>query len=131
MLSSKLKYGQNESGPEGAVEWEKVVLITGGEGGVFGGGDEREDGRSVWVNFDWDLRIGVEEALEQQRALTGFVEGSELVLKTTVLEENLDGWPGSLQRRVQVPHAGTMCLSEAGLALSRITPPPTLSASRT
>jgi hypothetical protein len=88
--------------------------------------EEREGGRSVWVNFDWDLRMGVEEALEQQRALAGFVESSEVVLKTTILEEDLDGWPGSLQRRAQVTHSGTMWLSEAGLALSRVTPPPVL-----
>jgi excisionase family DNA binding protein len=88
--------------------------------------EEREGGRSVWVNFDWDLRMGVEEALEQQRALAGFVESSEVVLKTTILEEDLDGWPGSLQRRAQVTHSGTMWLSEAGLALSRVTPPPAL-----
>jgi hypothetical protein len=54
------------------------------------------------------------------------VEGSDLVLKTTVPEEDLDGWPGSLERRVQVTHAGTMWLSEMGLALSRVTPPAAL-----
>ena len=67
--------------------------------------------------------MGVEEALEQQRILTRFVEGSDVVLKTIVLEDDLDGWPGSLQRRVQVALAGKMWLSEAGLALSRVTPP--------
>ena len=105
--------------------------MAGGEGGVSGGGDERlvveerEGSRSVWADFEWDLRMGVEEALEQQRALTWFAEGSDVVLKTTVLED-LDGWPGSLQRRAQVANAGTMWLSEAGLALSQVTPPPAL-----
>jgi hypothetical protein len=48
------------------------------------------------------------------------------VIKTAVLEGTLDEWPGSTQRRAQVMHAGTMWLSESGLALSRVTPPPAL-----
>ena len=84
--------------------------------------EEGGEGRSVWISMNWDLRMGVEEALEQQRALTELVEGSELVVKTTVLEEDLDEWPGADQRRAQVMHSGTMWLAREGLALSRVSP---------
>jgi hypothetical protein len=85
--------------------------------------EESGEGRSVWISMNWDLRMGVKEALEQQRALTKLVEGSELVVKTTVLEEDLDEWPGADQRGAQVMHSGTMWLAREGLALSRVSPP--------
>src|SRR5215218_4381896 len=85
-----------------------------------------DEGRSVWVDFNWEQGLELESALEQQRALSGLIEDTQLVIKTAVLEETLDEWPGSTQRRAQVMHAGTMWLSESGLALSRVTPPPTL-----
>src|SRR5215218_3443156 len=85
-----------------------------------------DEGRSVWVDFNWEQGLELESALEQQRALSGLIEDTQLVIKTAVLEETLDEWPGSTQRRAQVMHAGTMWLSESGLALSRITPPPAL-----
>ncbi|MGH3146411.1 MAG: helix-turn-helix domain-containing protein [Rubrobacter sp.] len=87
---------------------------------------EESDGRSVWVNFDWEEGLDLEAALEQQRALTGLIDGTRLVVKTAVLEGALDEWPGRTQRRAQVMHAGTMWLSESGLTLSRVTPPPAL-----
>jgi hypothetical protein len=74
----------------------------------------------VWIGMNWDLRMGVKEALQQQRALTELVEGSELVVKTTVLEEELDEWPGADQRRAQVIHSGMLWLAREGLALSRV-----------
>jgi excisionase family DNA binding protein len=83
--------------------------------------EESGEGRSVWISMNWDLRMGVKEAL-QQRALTELVEGSELVVKTTVLEDDLDEWPGADQRRAQVMHSGTMWLAREGLALSRVSP---------
>jgi len=46
------------------------------------------------------------------------------VVKTAVLEEVIDEWPGKMLRRSQVAHSGTVWLSESGLALSRVTPPP-------
>jgi excisionase family DNA binding protein len=85
--------------------------------------EESGEGRSVWISMNWDLRMGVKEALRQQRALSALVEGSELVVKTTVLEEDLDEWPGADQRRSQVNHSGTMWLAREGLALSRVSPP--------
>jgi hypothetical protein len=36
----------------------------------------------------------------------------------------IDEWPGAMQRRAQVIHSGTIWLSEAGLVLSRVVPPP-------
>jgi excisionase family DNA binding protein len=84
------------------------------------------EGRSVWVDFNWESGLELEAALQQQRALSGFIENTQLVIKTAVLEATLDEWPGSTQRRAQVMHAGTIWLSEAGLALSRVTPPPAL-----
>jgi excisionase family DNA binding protein len=85
--------------------------------------EERGEGRSVWISMNWDLRMGVKEALEQQQALSELVEGSELVVKTTVLEDDLDEWPGADQRRAQVMHSGTLWLAREGLALSRLSPP--------
>ena len=84
--------------------------------------EESGEGRSVWISMNWDLRVGVKEALQQQRALTELVEGSELVVKTTVLEEDLDEWPGADQRRAQVMHSGMLWLAREGLALSRVSP---------
>ena len=84
--------------------------------------EESSEGRSVWISMNWDLRMGVKEALQQQRALSELVEGSELVVKTTVLEGDLDEWPGAEQRRAQVMHSGTMWLAREGLALSRVSP---------
>src|SRR5215210_4036557 len=84
--------------------------------------EESGEARSVWISINWDLRMGVKEALEQQRALTELVEGSELVVKTTVLEEDLDEWPGADLRGAQVMHSGTLWLAREGLALSRVSP---------
>ena len=80
----------------------------------------------MWVDFNWEEGLELEAALEQQRALSGLIEGTQIVIKTAVLEGTLDEWPGSTQRRAQVMHAGTMWLSESGLALSRVTPSPAL-----
>jgi hypothetical protein len=52
------------------------------------------------------------------------VEISQLVVKTCVLEKTVDEWPGKMLRWVQVLHSGTIWLSESGLALNRVTPPP-------
>jgi hypothetical protein len=46
------------------------------------------------------------------------------VVKTAVLEEVVDEWPGKILRRAQVLHSGAIWLSESGLAFSRVTPPP-------
>jgi excisionase family DNA binding protein len=82
--------------------------------------------RSVWLDFNWEQGLDLEAALAQQRTLSSFIEDTRLVIKTAVLEGTLDDWPGETQRRAQVMHAGTVWLSESGLALSRVTPPPAL-----
>ena len=83
-------------------------------------------GRSIWVNFNWVEGLDVDKALEQQQAISELVEDSRLAIKTSVLERELDRWPGAVQRRAQVTHSGTIWLSESGLALSRVLPPPAL-----
>ncbi len=86
--------------------------------------EEADGGRSVWVSFNWANRIDLDAALMQQEALQEVVEEGELVVKTAVLEEVVDEWPGKMLRRAQVLHSGTIWLSESGLALSRVSPPP-------
>jgi excisionase family DNA binding protein len=86
--------------------------------------EEADGGRSVWVSFNWADQIGLKAALKQQEALREVGEEGELVLKTAVLEEVVDEWPGKMLRRAQILHSGTIWLSESGLALSRVTPPP-------
>jgi len=88
--------------------------------------EEADGGRSVWVSFNWAEQIDLDAALRQQEALQEMVEEGELVVKTAVLEEVVDEWPGKMLRRAQVLHSGTIWLSESGLALSRVTPPPHL-----
>jgi excisionase family DNA binding protein len=87
---------------------------------------ERADGgdRSVWISFNWAEQMDLEAALEQQQTLQEVVEISQLVIKTCVLEKTVDEWPGKMFRRAQVLHSGTIWLSESGLALNRVTPPP-------
>lgn len=82
------------------------------------------EGRSVWITFNWEERIDLDAALRQQEEMTQFVENSLFVVKTGVLEDALDEWPGTELRRAQVMHSGTIWLSHSGLALSRVTPPP-------
>lgn len=83
-----------------------------------------DEGRSVWANFNWKREMDLETALSQQEKLSQFVENSQLVVKTAVLEDALDKWPGADLRRAHVVHSGTIWLSESGLSLNRVTPPP-------
>ena len=88
--------------------------------------EEIAHGRSIWVSFDWVREVNLDAALRQQEALTDLIDGQQLVVKTAVLERIMDDWPPAIQRQVQTQYSGTMWLSEAGLALSRLTPlPPT------
>jgi excisionase family DNA binding protein len=86
--------------------------------------EEADGGRSVWVSFNWTEQIDLGAALKQQQALREVVEEGQLVVKTAVLEEVIDEWPGKMVRRAQILHGGTLWLSESGLVLSRVTPPP-------
>ena len=86
--------------------------------------DEESGGRSIWVSFDWAKQIDLDTALRQQQALSQLIDDGRFVIKTALLERVADGWPPATQRRAQALHSGTMWISEAGLALSRVTPLP-------
>lgn len=86
--------------------------------------EEVARGRTIWASFDWAREVDVETAMSQQEALTRLVDERQLVVKTAVLEQVLDAWSPATQRRTQTRYSGTMWLSEAGLALSRLTPTP-------
>jgi excisionase family DNA binding protein len=111
----RLRFVSESGGPEGRVDEVRRLVAEALEGD-----------HTLWANFNWDLRMGVDEALDQQRLLTKMVENSELVVNTAILEEDLDEWPGKTQRRAQVAHSGTIWLSREGLAMSRVSPPPAL-----
>jgi excisionase family DNA binding protein len=86
--------------------------------------EEAKGDRSLWVSFNWAEKIDLDAALKQQRDLREIVEEGQSVVKTAVLEEVIDEWPGKMLRRAQVAHSGTIWLSDSGLALSRLAPPP-------
>ncbi len=111
----RLRLVSDSGGSEGRVDEVRRLVA-----------ESQEGDRTLWANFNWDLSTGVDEALDQQRLLSKLVEDSKLVLKTAILEGDLDEWPGETQRRAQVTHAGTVWLSREGLAMSRVTPPPGL-----
>jgi excisionase family DNA binding protein len=81
---------------------------------------EGSKGRSIWVNFNLNQQVDLDAALIQQEQLTQFVEDKALVLKTSALERVTDEWPGSLLRRAELIHSGTLWLSESGLAFRRV-----------
>ncbi len=79
---------------------------------------------SLWISFNWAEQINLDTALRQQRDLQEIVEEGQSVVKTAMLEKVTDEWPAKMLRRAQVAHSGTIWLSDSGLALSRLTPPP-------
>jgi excisionase family DNA binding protein len=83
-----------------------------------------EDGHPIWVAFNWEERVDLDVALEQQRSLTRFVEGGAVVVKTSLLEEMVDDWPNGGERRAQLQHSGTVWLSAEGMSVSRVAPMP-------
>lgn len=87
-------------------------------------GEELTDGRPVWTAFNWEERVDLDASLEQQRALTRYVEGGSVVVKTSVLEGMMDGWPDGGERRAQLQHSGTIWLSDEGMSVSRVGPVP-------
>ena len=88
--------------------------------------EEVGGGRSIWVSFDWAQQVDLESALRQQEAVTELAGEGQLVVKTALLERVADDWPPATQRRAQTLHSGTIWLSGAGLALSRVTPLPSV-----
>ena len=90
-------------------------------------GEEEDRQRVVWVSFNWSMQVDLAEALRQQEAMAEITEeGRPLVLKTAVLEDIVDEWPMKEQRRAREAHSGMIWLSESGLSLSRVLPPPAL-----
>jgi excisionase family DNA binding protein len=86
--------------------------------------EEAAGGCTIWVSFDWVKEVDLDVALGQQEVLTEFIDTRQLVVKMGVLEEVMANWPPAVQRQLQTKYSGTMWLSEAGLALSRLTPLP-------
>ena len=86
--------------------------------------EETERGRAVWASFDWALRVDLETALEHQGKLNKLVDSSQLVVKTAVVENAIEGWTPSHLRRAQSVHSAMILASEGGLSLSRATPMP-------
>ncbi len=84
--------------------------------------EQAEEGRTVWVSFDWSKSVDLDTALEQQAALSEVIDTSQLVVKTAVLESAIESWAPATLRRAQATHAGTVWLSEAGLMMSRLVP---------
>ena len=84
--------------------------------------EEAGGGRTIWATFDWTEKTDLDQAMEQQEALTELADANQLVIKTALLEEVEDDWPAGERRRAQAAHAGVIRLSEAGLSLSRVTP---------
>ena len=84
--------------------------------------EETDSGHTIWASFNWTEAVDLGTALGQQEALTGLVDSSQLVVKTGVLEEVSDAWPVEERRRAWTARAGTVWLSERGLALSRFVP---------
>jgi excisionase family DNA binding protein len=87
-------------------------------------GEETSEGRSVWASFNWNDQIDLDAALRQQEELSHLVEDSRFVAMTAMLERVVDDWPGTLLREAQVKHSATLWLTESGLALTRVLPPP-------
>lgn len=84
--------------------------------------EESEKGHSIWVAFNWEERVNLDSALEQQKQLTDLVEDTRLVVKTAVLEELANEWPTATWLRAQSIHSGTLWLSKVGLSMSRVAP---------
>jgi hypothetical protein len=84
------------------------------------------EARSVWADFNWDGRTNVEAALKEQQRISKLVREGRLVVKTSVMEEELDEWPGAPRGRRRSCTRARSGLSESGLSLSRVLPPPAL-----
>lgn len=87
-------------------------------------GEEADKGNSIWAAFNWEERVDLDSALDQQRHLTELVKDTHLVVKTSVLEALADEWPTATWLKAQTIHSGTIWLSDAGLSMSRVAPAP-------
>jgi excisionase family DNA binding protein len=83
--------------------------------------DRADGGRTVWASFDWTQGVDLGTAIAQQEEIAGFVDGGQLVVKTALLEEAADQWPGETRRRARMAHSAEIWLSPGGLSLSHAT----------
>jgi excisionase family DNA binding protein len=81
-----------------------------------------EEGRAIWVSFDWVVGVDLEEALGRQRELTRYVADRQLVVQTSILEEATNEWGLPMGRQAQLVHTATVWLSEVGLVTTRVSP---------
>jgi excisionase family DNA binding protein len=81
-----------------------------------------EAGRTIWVSFDWEVGVDLEEALRRQRKLTSYVADRQLVVQTGILEGATDEWAVPVGREAQLAHTATVWLTEVGLATTRASP---------
>lgn len=82
------------------------------------------EGRTVWASFDWVVKVDLDTALERQERLAEIVDARHLVVKTTALEEAVNGWSSAELRRAQSSHSATILATDGGLSMSRATPMP-------
>ena len=83
---------------------------------------EAGSGRTIWASFDWAKPIDLDTTLHQQHALAKLVDNRQLVVKTVALERAVSDWPPAAIRQAQTLHSGTIWLSYAGVALTRVAP---------
>jgi excisionase family DNA binding protein len=84
--------------------------------------EEAGSGRTIWASFDWAKPVDLDTALDQQRALAKLADNRQLVVKTATLEWAVSDWPPAAIRQAQTLHSGTIWLSHAGVALTRVAP---------
>lgn len=82
--------------------------------------EQEENGREVWVSFDWVEKEDLDPVLEQQKRLMDLVNERRITIKTALLERVADDWPMAVQRRAQAMHSGLVWISDSGLVLSRM-----------
>jgi excisionase family DNA binding protein len=84
--------------------------------------EEAGKGRAIWAAFDWVVGVDLEEALGRQRELTRYVADWQLVVQTSILEDDTDEWGLPMGRQAPLVHTATVWLSEVGLATMRVSP---------
>ena len=77
-------------------------------------------GRSVWVSFDWAKHADLDVVLRQQQGLARLVDEARLVVQTVLLQEIVDTWPPSDQRRLQQVHRSMVSIADTWLTLTRV-----------
>jgi len=78
--------------------------------------------RTLWASFDWVTDVDPEDAIERQGELTRLMADRQIVVQTGVLQGEDEEWPPALGRKAQLVRSGTVWLSEAGMATTRVSP---------